>query len=129
MNLDKIIKTIGSTVSPIALGGYDSDDFDADCGIQNLIIFDGKDIPDEIVTRESETLKISHGNLSETNSEHLIHYGNIQIIQDTQWELKMLVSKVQEKKNMLFSTSAKNALVESQLSLSKAKIFIPKAFP
>ena len=33
----------------------------------------------------------------------------------------MLVSKVQEKKNMLFSTSAKNALVESQLSLSKAK--------
>ena len=33
----------------------------------------------------------------------------------------MLVSKVQEKKNMLFSTSAKNSLVESQLSLSKAK--------
>ena len=121
MNLDEITKIIGSTESPIALGGYDSDDFDANCGIQNIIIFDGKDIPDEIVTRESKTLKISHGSLSETNSEYLIHYGNIKIIQDTQWELKMLVSKVQEKKNMLFSTSAKNALVESQLSLSKAK--------
>ena len=33
----------------------------------------------------------------------------------------MLVSKIQEKKNQLFSTSSKNALVESQLSLSKAK--------
>ena len=121
MNLDEITKIIGSNDSPIALGGYDSDDFDVDCGIQNVIIFDGKDISDEIITHESKTLKISHGTFSETNPEHLIHYGNIKIIQDTQWELKMLVSKVQEKKNMLFSTSAKNALVESQLSLSKAK--------
>ena len=121
MNLDEITKIIGSNDSPIALGGYDSDNFDINCGIQNLIIFDGKDISDEIITHESKILKISHGSLSETNSEYLIHYGNIQIIQDTQWELKMLVSKVQEKKNVLFSTSAKNSLVESQLSLSKAK--------
>ena len=121
MNLDEITKIIGSNDSPIALGGYDSDDFDVDCGIQNVIIFDGKDISDEIITHESKTLKISHGTFSETNPEHLIHYGNIKIIQDTQWELKMLVSKVQEKKNVLFSTSAKNSLVESQLSLSKAK--------
>ena len=121
MNLDEITKIIGSNDSPIALGGYDSDNFDINCGIQNLIIFDGKDISDEIITHESKILKISHGSLSETNSEYLIHYRNIKIIQDTQWELKMLVSKVQEKKNVLFSTSAKNSLVESQLSLSKAK--------
>ncbi|MDC0202758.1 hypothetical protein OAJ97_03540 [Candidatus Nitrosopelagicus sp.] len=121
MNLDEITKIIGSIESPIALGGYDSDNFDTDCGIQNLIIFDGNNKSDEIITHESKTLKISHGSLSETNSEYLIHYGNIKIIQDAQWELKMLVSNVQEKKNVLFSTSAKNALVESQLSLSKAK--------
>ncbi|MDA0756146.1 MAG: hypothetical protein O2864_02410 [Crenarchaeota archaeon] len=119
--MDEIIKIIGSTDFPIALGGCDSDDFDTDCGIQNLIIFDGKDMSDEIIIHESKIVKISHGNLSETTSEHLIHYENIKIIQDPQWELKMLVSKVREKKNMLFSTSAKNALVESQLSLAKAK--------
>ena len=39
MNLDEITKIIGSNDSPIALGGYDSDDFDVDCGIQNVIIF------------------------------------------------------------------------------------------
>ncbi|MDC0171919.1 hypothetical protein OAK02_03755 [Candidatus Nitrosopelagicus sp.] len=121
MNLDEITKIIGSNDSPIALGGYDSDNFDVDCGIQNVIIFDGKDMSDEIIIHESKTLKISHRSLSESNSEYLIHHGNIQIIQDIQWELKMLVSKVQEKKNVLFSTSAKNSLVESQLSLSKAK--------
>jgi len=121
MNLDEIIKIIGQNNSPIALGGYDADDFDIDCNIHNLVLFDGKDISDEIITHESKTLKISHGILSETNPESLIHYQNLEIIQDPEWELKMFVSKIKEKKDVLFLASSKNALVESQLSLSKAK--------
>ena len=121
MNLDEIIKIIGQNNSPIALGGYDADDFDIDCNIHNLVLFDGKDISDEIITHESKTLKISHGTLSETNPESLIHYQNLEIIQDPEWELKMFVSKIKEKKDVLFLSSSKNALVESQLSLSKAK--------
>jgi len=121
MNLDEIVKIIGPNDSPIALGGYYSDDFDIDCNIHNLVVFDGKDIPDEIIPHESKILKISHGNLSETNPENLICYENVKILQDPEWELKMLISKIQEKKNQLYSTSSKNALVESQLSLSKAK--------
>ena len=121
MNLDEIIKIIGQNNSPIALGGYDADDFDIDCNIHNLVLFDGKDISDKITTHESKTLKISHGTLSETNPESLIHYQNLEIIQDPEWELKMFVSKIKEKKDVLFLSSSKNALVESQLSLSKAK--------
>jgi hypothetical protein len=121
MNPGEILKIIGTTTFPIAIGGSDSDDFDNDCNISNLIIFDGKDISDKIITHGSNVLKISHGDLSESNSEYLIHYENLQIIQDEQWELKMLISKIHEKKNTLFSVSAKNALVESQLALSKAK--------
>ena len=121
MNLDEIVKIIGPNDSPIALGGYNSDDFDIDCNIYNLVVFDGKDTPDEITPHESKILKISHGNLSETNPESLICYENVKILQDPEWELKMLISKIQEKKNQLYSTSSKNTLVESQLSLSKAK--------
>ena len=121
MNLDEIIKIIGQNNSPIALGGYDADDFDIDCNIHNLVLFDEKDISDEIITHESKTLKIYHGTLSETNPESLIHYQNLEIIQDPEWELKMFVSKIKEKKDVLFLSSSKNALVESQLSLSKAK--------
>ena len=121
MNLDEIIKIIGQNNSPIALGGYEADEFDIDCNIHNLVLFDEKDISDEIITHESKTLKISHGTLSETNPESLIHYQNLEIIQDPEWELKMFVSKIKEKKDVLFLSSSKNALVESQLSLSKAK--------
>jgi len=129
MNPDEILKIIGPSTFPIAIGGSDSDDFDNDCEIYNLVIFDGKNISDKIITHGSNVLKILHGNLSENNSEYLIHYENLQIIQDEQWELKMLISKIHEKRNILFSVSAKNALVEAQLALSKAKHFLDKDDP
>jgi hypothetical protein len=121
MNQDEILKIIGPSKFPIAFGGSNSDNFDNDCEIHNLVIFDGKDTSDEITTHGTNIIKISHGNLFENKSEYLIQYENLQIIQDEKWELKMLISKIQEKKNILFSASAKNALVESQLALSKAK--------
>ena len=121
MNRDEILKIIAPSNFPIAFGGTDSYNFDNDCEICHLIIFDGKDIPDKITTHGSNILKISHGNISENNSEYLIQYENLQIIQDEKWDLKMLISKINEKKNTLFAVSAKNALVESQFALSKAK--------
>ena len=121
MNHDEIIKIIGPSNFPLALGGYNSENFDIDCEIYPLVIFDGKNTPDEIIKHGSKLCKISHGNLSETNSEYLVYYENLQIIQDEQWELKMLISKIEKKRNILFSVSAKNALIESQLAISKAK--------
>ena len=121
MNQDEILKIIGPNDFPISIGGYDSDNFDNDCKIYNLVIFDGKNSSEEIIKDGSNIIKISHGNLSETNYESLIQYKNLQIIQDEQWELKMLISKIQQKEDTLFFVSAKNALVESQFALSKAK--------
>jgi len=121
MNQDEILKIFGSTNAPIGLGGYNSDSLDTECSIYNVIIFDGKNTSDEIITHESKTLKVTHETLSQSNSKTLLSYENLEIIHDEQWDLKMLVSKIQEKKKMLFSMSAKNSLVESQFALSKAK--------
>ena len=121
MNKDEILQIIGSINAPIGVGGYDSDDFDADCDIYNVLVYDGKNTTDKIIQHNSKTIKMSHETLSENNSETLIHFSNIKIIHDEQWELKMLLSKIQEKKHSLFLGSAKNALIESQLALSKAK--------
>ena len=121
MNQNEILKIIGTPNSPIAIGGYNSDSFDIDCQIYNLVVFDGENISDIITKHESNTIKTSHGTLSERNSETLLSYESLQIIRDEQWELKTLISKIQKTKNVLFSVSAKNSLVESQLALSKAK--------
>ena len=45
----------------------------------------------------------------------------LEIIFDEQWDLKQLLSKIQEKKDVLFSISTKNSLIDSQFALSKAK--------
>ena len=121
MNQDEILSTIGSVNHPVAIGGYDSDDFDNDCQIYNLVIFDGQDNSDEIVTSDSTIFKISHGNLLEHDSQTLLSYENLKIIQDEQWDLKQLLSKIREKRDTLFTSSTKNSLVESQFALSKAK--------
>ena len=121
MNQDEIIKIIGPVNHPVAIGGYNSDNYDDDCHIYNLVVFDAKDVPDDIIIRDSNLFKISHGNLSEYNSQILLYYSNLEIILDEQWDLKQLLSKIQEKRNILFSTSTKNSLVESQFALSKAK--------
>ena len=124
MNSDEILQIIGKSNFAIGLGGYNYDDFDDDCEIYNLLIFDGNNKSDEIIQHKSKIFKISHENLSESNSENLINFSNIQIVHDEQWDLKMLLSKIEEKQNSLFQTSAKNALVESQLAISKAKYSI-----
>jgi len=129
MNQDEIMKFLGTTNSPIAIGGYNSDSFDTDCDIYNLVVFDGKNISDIITKHESKIIKTSHGSLSESNSEILLSYENLQIIHDEQWELKTLISRIHEKKNTLFSASTKNALVESQLALSKAKTSLEQEDP
>jgi len=121
MNRDEILKIIGSVNHPIGMGGYNSDNYDTDCEIYNLVMFDGIDSSDEILIHNSKILRLSHGNLSEHDSAILLHYDNLEILHDEQWDLKILLSKIQEKRNKLFSTSAKNSLVESQFALSKAK--------
>ena len=120
MNHDEILKIIGHVNHPVAMGGYDSDNYD-DCHIYNLVVFDAKDVPDDIIIHDSNLFKISHGNLSEHNSQILLYYSNLEIILDEQWDLKQLLSKIQEKKDVLFSTSTKNSLIDSQFALSKAK--------
>tara|TARA_Y100000590_G_scaffold211246_1_gene239371 strand:+ start:7788 stop:8666 length:879 start_codon:yes stop_codon:yes gene_type:complete len=121
MEKEQILQIIGKNNFPIAIGGQNSDNFDFDCGIYNLIIFDGDLIPDKIVQHDSKILKIHHEDLTDKNFERLLYYENLQILQDSQWDLKILLSEIQEKKNSIFLTSAKNSIVESQLALSKAK--------
>ena len=55
------------------------------------------------------------------NSKLLLQYDNLQIIQDDSWELKMLLSKIKEKKSQLFSDFAKNCLIESLFCCQKTK--------
>jgi len=106
---------------PAGLGGCKNDGKSYDCCEYDITIFDNKTNEESIVNFEGEMVQIHHGSLSETNSNILIQYHNMQIIKDEQWELRMLLSKINEKKEQLFRDYARSCLIDALFCVSKTK--------
>ena len=121
MDVKKIIKDQGLSDFPIGLGGCRNSNTSFDsCGF-DIFVFDGKSELDNILKIENEFAIIHHASFSETLSKKLIQFDNLQIIQDESWELRMFLSKINQKLPSLFSDNAKNALIESLFCCQKTK--------
>jgi len=106
---------------PIGLGGCRISDFHFDSCGYDIVVFDGKSEPEKIVKSGDEFVIIHHASLSETLSKKLLQYDQLQIIQDESWDLRMLLSKINEKRSSLFIDFAKNCLIESMFCCQKTK--------
>jgi len=106
---------------PVGLGGCKNDGKSYDCCEYDITIFDNKTNEESIVDFEGEIVQIHHGSISETNSNILIQYHNMKIIKDEQWELRMLLSKINEKKEQLFRDYARSCLIDALFCVSKTK--------
>jgi len=106
---------------PIGLGGCRTSDASFDMCDYDISVFDDKPKNDEIIKYKNNFVKIHHGKISESQSKNLIQYDGMQIIQDESWDLRMLLSKVKEKRLTLYMDYAKNSLLESIFCCEKAK--------
>ena len=106
---------------PIGLGGCRISDFHFDSCEYNIVVFDGKSEPEKIIKSGDEFAILHHASLSETMSQKLLQYDKLQIIQDESWDLRMLLSKINEKRSSLFTDFAKNCLIESMFCCQKTK--------
>jgi hypothetical protein len=106
---------------PVGLGGCRISDLFFDSCDYDLFVFDEKHETDKIFKVDDEFAIIHHTSLSETNSENLLQYDKLEIVHDESWDLRMLLSKIQEKSDSLFSDFAKNCLIESQFCCQKTK--------
>ncbi len=121
MDLKKFIEAQGLTDFPIGLGGcrtagcfFDSCDYD-------LMVFDENSSDKEIIAFDDSLITIHHSSLSETNTKKLLQYDKLDVLQDDSWNLKILLSTISEKRDSLFSDSAKNSLIESLFCCQKTK--------
>ena len=121
MNYKTLLDKLPKTDYPVALGGCRAEKINHDCCDYNLIIFDKKDIPDSIVQIDNEFVRLHHSDLNESRTEILNQYTNLEIISDPRWELKIFLSQIKEKKELISKTSAKKCIIESQVCLTKAK--------
>ena len=113
MNYQDLVKEKSWSDYPVGLSGcrtrnsfFDSCDYD-------ITVFDNKSQNDEIIQFQNNFVKIHHGSLSETKSQTLIQYDNMEIIHDEGWELRMFLSRIKEKRLNIYKDHAKNSLIES----------------
>ncbi len=121
MDMEKIIEEHGLSDFPIGLGGCRISDFYFDSCAYDVIVFDEKSEPAKIIKSKGEFVIIHHASLSETLSKKLLQYDKLEIIQDESWDLRILLSKINEKYSSLFIDYAKNCLIESMFCCQKTK--------
>lgn len=119
MEIQKFIEEHELSGFPIGLGGCRVSDLSFNSCDYDLFVFDGKSEPAKIVKHGDEFVTVHHASLYETNSEKLLQYHQMEIVQDESWDLRMMLSKIEKKYPLLFSDFAKNCLIESQFCCRK----------
>ena len=119
MDIKKFVKEAGLSGFPVGLGGCRNSGPSFDSCAYDLFVFDEKTDSEEIILFDDEFVVVHHASLSETDSAKLLQYGQLYVIQDESWDLKMMLSKIQQSHESLFSDLAKNCLIESQFCCQK----------
>ncbi len=121
MDLKKFIKDQSLTNFPVGLGGCRSTNSFFDSCDYDITIFDNTSETEKIIFYNDNFIKIHHGSLNETKSSLLVKYDGMQIINDESWELRMFLSKIKEKRSILYKDNAKNCLFDSLFCCEKTK--------
>jgi len=106
---------------PVGMGGCKSQGSSYDCCEYDITIFDDKKQKESFLESDGVFYHIYHGTLQETSPDILLQYDGMTILLDEQWELRMLLSKIKEKKEQIFNAYIKNCLVEAGICITKTK--------
>lgn len=127
MNFKELIQKKNWTGYPVGLSGCRTTNYFFEQCDYDITVFDNKNLNDEVIQFQNCLVNVHHGCLSEIKSNILIRYDNMQIIQDESWDLRMLLSKIKEKRLALYKDFAKNSLLESVFCCEKTKIGIKES--
>ena len=121
MDYKKILEDFSLTKFPVALGGCRKEGNNFGCCEYNITVFDEENEKDRIIEVGNEFVKIHHGSLEESRHEILAQYDNLEILNDEQWELRIFLSKIKEKKEKIFKAYAKSCLIDAAVCATKTK--------
>ena len=121
MNFGDLVQKQGWSEFPVGLSGCRITNYPLNPCDYDVTVFDNKFKNDEFIQFQNSFVKIHHGSLSETQSKILVQYDNMEIIHDETWELRMFLSKIKEKRLILYKDLAKNSLIESIFCCEKTK--------
>jgi hypothetical protein len=129
VNLEKLIEKFSKNQHPIAVTGCKISAISFPSCEYDITIFDNKKTSPKIIEFENNLIVIHHGSLKESRANILVHYEDMKIIQDDQWELKMLASIVKEKKHQIYKNFIKDCLIDSLFCLNRGKNALQNSDP
>ena len=121
MEHKKILENLSIENCPVGIGGCKNHGLSYDCCEYDITIFDDKKEKESFLEHDGIFYHIYHGILQETSPQVLLQYDDMTILLDEQWELRMLLSKIKEKREQIFNAYIKNCLVETGVCITKAK--------
>ena len=121
MDFKEFIQSRQLSTFPIGLGGCRTKSYSFESCDYDLMVFDETSLNAEVISYENNLITVHHASLSETNTKKLLQYDDLNILQDDSWNLKIFLSKISEKRNLLYSDFAKNSLIESLFCCQKTK--------
>jgi len=102
-----ILEKLSIENCPVGMGGCKSQGPSYDCCEYDITIFDDKKQKESFLEYDGEFYHIYHGTLQETSPDILLQYDGMTILLVEQWELRMLLSKIKEKKNKFLMPTLK----------------------
>jgi hypothetical protein len=105
---------------PMGLGGCRNDGTNYECCEYNMTVMDGKS-GESVHLIENEYIKVHHCSFETVESGALHHLQNMSIVNDDQWNLRMLLSKIKDKKKQIAISYARSCLVDAGILASKAR--------
>ena len=87
----------------------------------DVVVFDGTSQTSIVFLHDGQLVTLHHASTSETRTGLLIHLDSMNVISDDSWELGIHLSKLRERRAMLFQDHAKNCLLDSLFCCEKFK--------
>lgn len=120
MDVKQIPSILSLSDFPVGLGGCRNDGNHFDCCEYNITVMNEKS-GESIHRIGDDLIKVNYCSFNDTTSGTLHQLQNLTIIGDAEWKLRMLLSKIKEKKEQIAISHAKSCLVDTGILTNKAR--------
>ncbi|CUR51191.1 conserved protein of unknown function [Nitrosotalea devaniterrae] len=120
MDVKQIPKLLSLSDFPVGFGGCRNDGTHFECCEYDMTVMDGQS-GESIHRIADDFVRVRHHSLDDSSSDVLYHLQDVSVITDDQWTLRMLLSKIKEKKESITMSYARSCLVDAGIFANKAK--------
>lgn len=120
MDVKQISKLLSLSDFPVGFGGCRNDGTHFECCEYDITIMDEQS-GESIHRIADDFVRVRHYSIDDSSSDVLYHLQDVSIINDDQWKLRMLLSKIKEKKEQITISYARSCLVDAGILANKAK--------